>query len=108
MPERHEPATRRRLRTIRRTTGATLAAALVVGLAQLPSTSFAAPEPATEDFVGWGDSPAGLSDLDARGVARPTALQRRAATALDASVRWNDFGTPASIFAAEGSLAKAT
>ena len=108
MPVRHEPATRRR-HTFRRGAGAALATSLVVGLAQLPTSSYAAPEPSRSDqFVGWGDSPAGLGNLDTRGLARPKALQRRAAGDLGAEVRWNDFGTPASVLSTHGSLGKAS
>jgi hypothetical protein len=111
MPERHEPATRARLSTMRRGAGALVASALVVGLAQLPTTSFAADDAARPDpdaLRTLADSPAGLSNLDLRGTALPTALQKKAARSLDAQVRWNDFGTPASIFSPRGNLGKAT
>ncbi len=56
-----------------------------------------------------GDPVAGLPDVDARGVRLPSLGQRRAAARLDtASLRWNDFGTPASILPADGVLARAT
>jgi extracellular elastinolytic metalloproteinase len=45
-------------------------------------------------------------DLDARGSAlAPTAAQRAAARATGASVRWNRFGTPASMIRQKGFLA---
>ena len=109
MPERLEPATRRRLSTMRRGAGALVASALVVGLAQLPTTSVAAEEaapPNPDALRTLGDSPAGLSNLDLRGTALPTSLQKKAARSLDATVRWNDFGTPASIFSTAGKLGK--
>ncbi len=56
-----------------------------------------------------GDPVAGLLDVDVRGVRLPSLAQQRAAAALDAaSLRWNDFGTPASILPADGVLARAT
>ncbi|MGZ8741726.1 MAG: M36 family metallopeptidase [Nocardioides sp.] len=94
---------------MRRGAAAALATALVAGLAQLPTSSFAAPEPlAVEELITLGDSPAGLDNLDARGKALPTSLQKRSASTLGAQVRWNAFGTPASIFSTKGSLGKAS
>jgi hypothetical protein len=83
---------------------------LVAGLTQLPAVGGpAAPtEPDTPRLLTLGDSPAGLSDLDTRGTALPTAVQKQAASQLAATVRWNDFGTPASILPAGGSLGPAT
>ena len=82
---------------------------LVLGLAALPSSSAGAPvSPVAADQTTWGDTPPGLSDLDARGTALPTPLQRQAASAIDARIRWNDFGTPASILSPTGSLGAAT
>ena len=84
---------------------------LILGLASLPSSSAGAPAPGSTGHVsGWGDTPPGLTDLDARGRALPTATQRQAADALGAvgaQVRWNDFGTPASILSPSGSLGPA-
>jgi len=62
----------------------------------------------TDDFRGLGDSPLGLEDVDARGIALPTAAQRTAARGLGATVRWNSFGTPSSILPEDGSLGAAT
>lgn len=111
MPVRPEPATRSRLSTMRRGAAALAASALVVGLAQLPGTSFAADESAganPDALRTIGDSPAGLGNLDLRGTALPTAVQRQAARSLDATVRWNDFGTPSSILSPTGNLGTAT
>ncbi|WP_281390766.1 M36 family metallopeptidase [Nocardioides mesophilus] len=100
--------TRRRSGTSARRRGAAglLATALAVSVAQLPLSSFGADRtgPAAAASRGWGDSPAGLGDLDTRGTAAPTLTQRRAAAALGATVRWNAFGTPSSIFSPSGSL----
>ncbi|TIC84023.1 M36 family metallopeptidase [Nocardioides sp. GY 10127] len=117
-------------RRARRTTAALalLTAALAPGLTQLPALAAdALPATAsgasalgsslgstTTDGLGTlADPTAGLDDLDARGTAVPSALQRRAARALDAdlggvSLRWNDYGTPASVLAEDGVLALAT
>ena len=98
-------------RTWRRAVGAGAATLLVVGLAALPATSAGAPAPAPADeIVTWGDTPPGLSDLDERGTAVPTAAQKTAASLLrgrDVTVRWNDFGTPASVFSPTGDLGPA-
>ncbi|MGA9747203.1 MAG: M36 family metallopeptidase, partial [Nocardioides sp.] len=58
----------------------------------------------------WGDTPPGLGELDARGAVAPTALQKQAASVLatqDVKVRWNDYGTPASVLAPTGDLGAA-
>jgi hypothetical protein len=91
-----------------------VAAALVAGATQIPSASNAvdALSPLAEtELTTWGDTPPGLGDFDSRldtGKILPTLTQVKAAKALDAVVRWNSFGTPASIFAADGSLGRAT
>ena len=88
---------------------AALAASLTTGLAQLPAPGYGAPgtgDPAAT-LRTPGDPVTSLGDLDARGTALPTALQRSAARSLDAQVRWNDFGTPASIYSPGGSLGRA-
>lgn len=98
----------------RRTTGL-LAAGLVLSLTQLPTNpATGAPTPESprvaidaDDFVGLGDSPLGLEDIDERGVALPSAAQRTAARGLGATVRWNSFGTPSSILPEDGSLGAA-
>jgi extracellular elastinolytic metalloproteinase len=91
---------------------ALVTATLVPGLAQLPalaSSTSAAPTPlSADDVTTLGDSVPGLSDLDVRGSVLPSLAQRRVAEDLGAvSLRWNDFGTPASILPAGGVLAKA-
>jgi hypothetical protein len=90
-----------------------LAAALTVGLAPqlaaLPAVANTASPADVAPVSTIGDAVPGLSDLDARGTARPTAAQRAAATSLGASdLRWNQFGTPSSILPAGGSLGRAT
>jgi extracellular elastinolytic metalloproteinase len=46
-----------------------------------------------------------LEDRDVRrGATAPTGAQERAAAALDATVRWNRFGTPRSLLARSGGL----
>ena len=92
---------------------ALLLVALVPGLTQLPAiASTTAPAAAAvelEKVVTWGDSVPGLSDLDTRGSAAPTAAQRTAARSLGAvDLGWNRFGTPSSILPADGVLATAT
>lgn len=64
-------------------------------------------EARSEPVITLGDSPAGLADLDARGRTVPTASRRSATAALGADVRWNAFGTPASILPRDGSLGSA-
>jgi extracellular elastinolytic metalloproteinase len=96
---------------------ALLTATLVPGLAQLPALATSpttAPTSSSVDDVahplgGLGDPVAGLSDLDVRGRALPSATQRRAAAGLGAvDLRWNRFGTPSSILPADGVLARAS
>lgn len=91
---------------------ALLTVTLVPGLAQLPATAMSSPTTPTTHSVplgGIGDPVAGLTDLDARGTALPTAAQRAAAARLGAvDLRWNQFGTPSSILPAHGSLGPAT
>ncbi|MGZ4456805.1 MAG: M36 family metallopeptidase, partial [Nocardioides sp.] len=95
---------------IRRLAVAAAAASLCAGLTQLPSPGFGAPS--TGDPAATlrtpGDPVASLGEVDARGTALPTARQRAAASRLGAAVRWNDLGTPASIYATGGSLGRAT
>jgi hypothetical protein len=95
------------LRSWKRGAIALTSGALAVGLAALPSSSAGAPAPVPADQTTWGDTPPGLSDVDARGSALPTAVQRQAAAVLDARIRWNEFGTPASILSPTGSLGSA-
>ena len=79
--------------------------ALTVGLAQAP-TAGAAPDADRGTSGGGllGDSAPGLDDLDLRGSVAPTAAQLARASALGrgVSVRWNSFGTPATIAPASG------
>ncbi len=83
---------------------------LIAGLGQLPGEA----APATPRSIGTLEqATAGLGDLDVRGTALPSAAQKTAATALAATaqggtVRWNDFGTPASISPVSGNLGKAS
>ena len=84
---------------------------LALGMTQLPAAAelTSTSENLTlDEFRGIGDSPLGLSDLDERGTAAPSAVQRQAASAIDALVRWNDYGTPGSILPRSGSLGRAT
>jgi extracellular elastinolytic metalloproteinase len=93
-----------------------LTATLVPGLVQLPAfasgpTTATAPgtAPDLDDLVTPGDAVAGLADVDVRGVTRPSAAQVLAVAELGVhDVRWNDFGTPASLLPATGSLGRAT
>ncbi|WP_109507567.1 M36 family metallopeptidase [Nocardioides speluncae] len=85
-----------------------LAAALVVSMPSAGGQPApAGPAPDSKPVVTLGDSPAGLADLDARGRALPTASRRAAVGVLGADVRWNAFGTPASILPRDGSLGSA-
>ncbi|MEO9323557.1 M36 family metallopeptidase [Nocardioides sp. C4-1] len=60
-------------------------------------------------FRGIGDEVPGLDDVDTRGTALPSLAQKRAAARLGAvDLRWNAFGTPASILPDDGVLARAT
>ena len=91
----------------RTATLALLTAILVPGLAQLPAFATSpTTAPSSEDVHTLADPVAGLADLDTRGTALPSAAQRAAISRLGAiDVRWNDFGTPASILPADGVLA---
>ncbi|MGA8847477.1 MAG: M36 family metallopeptidase [Nocardioides sp.] len=93
-------------------------AILVPGLLQLPAAAEGNDTPGLSRGPGSGervlpgsigDPVAGLVDIDSRGRALPSALQRSAAARLGAEdLRWNAFGTPASILPADGVLAQAT
>ena len=106
---------------------ALLTATLVPGLVQVPaiaedptpSPAASAPGVATPatgkvrdlstTFRGLGDPVPGLADRDTRGRALPSLTQKRAAARLGAvDLRWNRFGTPASILPADGVLARVT
>jgi len=94
-----------------RTCSALAAAGVILSLTQIPATgTVATTTEAVRDksFATWGDSPTALPDLDLRGAVLPTRGQREAAAALGATVRWNSFGTPASIFAVDGDLGPAS
>src|SRR6478672_1548113 len=87
---------------------ALLTATLVPGLAQLPAVATESTPPSAAPLATPGDSVPGLADLDARGTALPTATEREAVSRLGAvDVRWNQFGTPASLLPADGSLGPA-
>jgi extracellular elastinolytic metalloproteinase len=98
---------------------ALLTATLVPGLAQLPALADDEAEVAATQrtvvpdvsatYRGIGDAVLALPAVDTRGRALPTLLQRRAVQRLgDVDLRWNRFGTPASILPADGVLARAT
>ncbi|GEP34437.1 hypothetical protein NSZ01_22050 [Nocardioides szechwanensis] len=97
---------------------ALLTATLVPGLLQIPAladTPAAAPRspassaPVVDDIRTIGDPVHGMADLDRRGTARPSLTQQRAVAGLGAvDVRWNRFGTPASLLPADGALAETT
>lgn len=89
------------------TLAAAVAAAVVVSMPSAGQPAPASPAPDSEPVITLGDSPAGLADLDARGRALPTEGRRSAAAVLGADVRWNAFGTPASILPRDGSLGSA-
>ena len=88
------------------TTFATLAApATAEAGEQAPSVT---PGATPADVRTLGDPVAGPRDLDTRGTARPTDLQRQAVDTLGrVTARWNQLGTPASILPADGSLGAA-
>ena len=92
----------------RRMLGAVVAATLLAGLAQVPV--IASPDASTAGAVPrvLGDADASLDDLDLRGRLLPTAAQTSAASSLGGLVRWNRFGTPASISRPEGNLGTAS
>lgn len=83
---------RRHTRPALRSVAALTGAVLVVGLAHVPIQAATAPsaKSAGNAFLG---APTGLSDVDQRGVAQPTAAQVSAAKSLGAAVRWNRYGT---------------
>jgi extracellular elastinolytic metalloproteinase len=94
-----------------------LTATLVPDLVQLPAfangpttaPAAASAAPLDDLVITPGDPVAGLDDLDRRGVTGPSTAQTRAVARLRVDdVRWNDFGTPASLLPRSGSLGKAT
>ena len=71
-------------------------------------TGTSTPGPTPPDVRTLGDPVAGPRDVDTRGSAVPTPLQRQAVAALgDVTTRWGSLGTPASILPADGSLGAA-
>ncbi len=108
------PASRGRPR-LRRAAGvaaAGLAAAgLTLSLVQPPATATGATRLTGDDlrsFRGLGDTPLAAAAVDERGTAAPSAAQRSAVASLGADLRWNAFGTPASILPRDGSLGVAS
>jgi extracellular elastinolytic metalloproteinase len=88
---------------------ALVATTLATGAAQLPAlASTSAPLLSAPTVATPGDAVRALTDIDTTGTALPTAAQKLAATALGATVRWNEFGTPASLFSPGGDLGQAT
>lgn len=83
----------------------------IAGPATAESTSSATavtPGPTPRDVRTLGDPVAGPADVDTRGTAAPSALQRQAVSALgDVTARWGSLGTPASILPRSGSLGAA-
>lgn len=103
-----------RTRVRRRTTVALAlaTATLVPGLTQLPALaqdSSATPATTGLRITGTiGDATGMLPDLDVRSSVLPTLAQKRAARTLGlSSLRWNAYGTPASLLPASGALGKA-
>ena len=67
------------------------------------------PDGETELLGGIGDPVVGLPDVDVRGSALPSLLQKQSAARLGVQdLRWNRFGTPASLLPVDGVLARAT
>ena len=95
----------RRLRLV----GVATAAVVLASLGQLPG-SVAAPAVTTPTARQPGsleEAATGLADVDERGTASPTTAQKAAASGLG-RVRWNAFGTPASISPLTGTLGATT
>ena len=88
------------------------AAALTLGMVQLPAATGAPAARLTgediNDFRGLGDTPHAAEDIDLRGSVEAALSQKDAARTLGADVRWNEFGTPASILPRDGSLGAAS
>lgn len=86
-----------------------LIAGAVVGTGPVSgSPSGAAPPPPTGDSRVEPFGAHDHHDVDARGDVDPLASQRSAARALDATLRWNRFGTPSSILPVDGLLGPRT
>jgi extracellular elastinolytic metalloproteinase len=89
---------------------AVLSAALLPGFVQLSAVAGegTSANPDLDVVRTLGDPVAGLGELDLRGRVAPTTAQRRAAASLGTlDLRWNRFGTPASVLPADGSLGPA-
>src|SRR6478752_5196978 len=72
------------------------------------TTGTITPGPTPPDVRTLGDPVAGPRDVDTRGKALPTALQRAAVSDIGGvTARWNALGTPASILPAGGTLGDA-
>jgi extracellular elastinolytic metalloproteinase len=92
---------------------ALLAVAFAPALQQLPATAAGSGDkpslPAPVNVSTIGDPVPGLSDLSLIGGAEPSLEQQAEARALgDVTMRWNSYGTPASILPADGSLGRAS
>jgi extracellular elastinolytic metalloproteinase len=85
--------------------GVVTATALLAGLGQLPGTAVTSRAATAGDVLE--QVTAGLDDVDVRGVVDPTAAQKSAAARLSGVVRWNRFGTPATIAPVSGTLGAA-
>jgi hypothetical protein len=88
-----------------------LAATTATALGITPADAQSAPSATSlspDDIRTFGDAVAGLADLDVRTTLDPLPGQLTAAKNLGADVRWNAFGTPASILPADGSLGEAS
>ncbi|MCW2846699.1 MAG: peptidase fungalysin [Marmoricola sp.] len=82
---------------------------LIAGLAQTSGQAASAAPRLSDALTSTLEgATAGLADVDTRGVALPSATQKSAAAALGGQVRWNDFGTPATISPLTGTLGKAS
>jgi extracellular elastinolytic metalloproteinase len=91
---------------LRRGLIAALAAVLTLAVYLPASARAGSPDAADPVVHTLGDPPAALADLDARtGSVAPTAAQVAAVSSLGAHVRWNRFGTPASLIRYGGYLA---
>jgi extracellular elastinolytic metalloproteinase len=98
---------RRLLRGHGRTAVPTLCAviSLTLAAAWLPAGAAQPEHRGAERTAGFQGEARGFTDLDRRGGReRPTAAQRAAVEDLGAGVRWNDFGTPASLIDFDGAL----
>lgn len=88
---------------------------LLPGLTQLPAAAEDDPSPSRltgevlDGVRTLGDPVHGLADLDVRDAVKPLLRQVQAVSGLGTmdSVRWNAFGTPASLLPADGSLGAA-